>query len=88
MNITLSRETQQLLKKQMKQGGYQQPEEALGDGLLSLEQQETTADFAPGELDKLLAVADAEIERGAVLDGDAALRARKRLRVSSAKKVG
>jgi len=43
-------------------------------GLAFLDQQERSADFEPGMLQKLLAVADAEIERGEVLDGEEVFR--------------
>jgi len=88
MNIFFSASTQKLLKKRMKQGGYRNPDDAVRAGLVYLEQVEHQDDFAPGELDKLLAVADAEIERGEVLDGEEAFRARRRRRAQRAKKAG
>ncbi len=74
MNIDLSPETKKLLEVQIERGGYQSPDDALRAGLLYLEQQEHGGGFEPGELDALLAVADAEIERGEVLDGDEVFR--------------
>jgi Arc/MetJ-type ribon-helix-helix transcriptional regulator len=87
MNISLSSQTQRLLKARMKQGGYSDPDDAVRAGLAYLEQQEHAAEFAPGELDRLLAVADAEIDRGATLDGATALRARRRRRARRSKKA-
>ena len=70
MNLVLSRETQKLLEDRMSKGGYRTPEDAVRAGLESLGQQEQSEDFAPSELAKLLAAADAEIERGELLDGE------------------
>ena len=54
----------------MKRGGYATVEDTLLAGLASLEQRENDGDFAPGELDKLLAEGEADIERGDLLDAD------------------
>ena len=70
MNISLSPQTKRLLNRQMKTGAYSSPDEALRAGLACLEQQERAGDFEPGELQKLLAVADAEIERGELFDAE------------------
>lgn len=77
MNISLSPQTHKLLKARMKQGGYLQPDDAVRAGLAYLQQHEAADDFATGELDRLLAVADSEIESGKTLDGEAAMRARR-----------
>jgi len=82
MNASLGADTHKLLKKQMKRGGYKSAEDALRAGLAYLEQQEHAGGFASGELDKLLAVADADLSRGDLLDGEEALRARRRRRKS------
>lgn len=70
MDLVLSPETQKLLEQRMSRGGYKTPEEAVRAGLAYLEQQEQTGDFAPGELNRLLAEADADIERGDLIDGE------------------
>jgi Arc/MetJ-type ribon-helix-helix transcriptional regulator len=88
MNVSLGPDTQKLLKKQMKRGGYRNEEDAVRAGLAYLEQQEQAGSFEPGELEKLLAVADAEVARGDLLDGEEALRARRRRRARRAKKAG
>ena len=75
MNISLSPKTQKLLKGRMKTGAYRSPDDAVRAGLAYLQQQEHASDFEPGELQKLLAVADAEIERGKLLDGEEVFRA-------------
>jgi Arc/MetJ-type ribon-helix-helix transcriptional regulator len=86
MHLSLSPETQKLLERQMKKGGYQSPEDAVRAGLAYLDQRASAGGFEAGEWDKLLAVADAEIERGDVIDGDEALRARQARRAPRAKK--
>src|SRR2546421_12438151 len=78
--ISLTAQTQKLIQSWMKRGGYPTPDDIVRAALASLEQQERGGDFAPGELDQLLAVADAEIERGEVLDGEEALRQRRQRR--------
>jgi Arc/MetJ-type ribon-helix-helix transcriptional regulator len=88
MNILLSPKTKKLLDRQMKQGGYATADDALRAGLLYLEQQEHAGGFHPGELEKLLAVADAEIDRGDVLDGEESLRQRRQRRSIRTKKAG
>ena len=70
MNIALSPKTRKLLEHRMKRGGYRSADEAVRAGLAYLEQQEHAGEFEPGELDKLLAVANEEIERGELLDGE------------------
>jgi Arc/MetJ-type ribon-helix-helix transcriptional regulator len=80
MNVTLSERTQRLVEEQLVRGGYATPEEVVEAALASLTQQQNVGDFEPGELDALIAVGDAEIERGEVLDGDDALAERKRRR--------
>lgn len=80
MNLILSDETRRMLERQMKVGGYRSAEEAVRAGLAYLEQQEGAGDFEAGELEGLLAVGDAEIERGEVVDGEQALEDRRRRR--------
>ena len=87
MNISIGPRTQRLLKASMKLGGYRNAEDAVQAGLQYLEQQEQSVDFAPGELDRLLAAADQQIERGETIDGEAAFRARRRRRRQIRKKA-
>jgi antitoxin ParD1/3/4 len=70
MNLVLSPETQKLLEERMSKGGYQSPEDAVRAGLAYLGQHEQSGDFRAGELAEFLAVADAEIDRGELLDGE------------------
>ena len=80
MNLILSDKTREMLERQMKVGGYRSAEEAVRAGLAYLEQQESSGDFAAGELEELLAAGDAEIDRGEVFDGERALEERRRRR--------
>jgi Arc/MetJ-type ribon-helix-helix transcriptional regulator len=80
MSITLSKKVNQMIDDRVKSGMYRTPQDVVLAAFASLEQQERVGDFAPGELDKLLAVADEEIDRGELLDGEAAFRERRRLR--------
>jgi len=55
MQLNVSAKTQKLIKDRMKKGGYESSEAVVLAGLASLEQQESFGDFAPGELDELIA---------------------------------
>ena len=74
MSIALAPKTQKLLEKRMKRGGYQSPDDTIRAALAYMEQQELAGEFEAGELEKLLAVADAEIERGELHDGETVFR--------------
>lgn len=88
MKLTLPPKVQRLIEEQVSSGKYETPEDVVAAGLASLEQQQRFADFAPGELDELLAVADEEIDRGELLDGEEAFVARRRRRSRGSKKAG
>ena len=74
MNLTLSPEIQKLIDERLKSRQYPTPEDVVSAGLGCLSQQDHLGEFGPGELDKLLAVADAEIDQGNLLDGEAVFR--------------
>ncbi|HZZ41303.1 MAG TPA: hypothetical protein VFE58_00060 [Tepidisphaeraceae bacterium] len=67
MSISLTLQTQKMVEEQMKKGGYPNPDEAVRAGLASLE---LHGDFEPGELERLLAEGEADIERGDLHDGE------------------
>ena len=67
MDVSLSPELARMMEQRMRVGGYAGPEELLRAALASLEQQERFGDFAPGELEALLAEGEAS---GQPLDGD------------------
>jgi putative addiction module CopG family antidote len=85
MSMSLSPETLKLVEERMKRGGYASPDDVILAALASLERQETGGDFAPGELDDLLA----EGERsGEALDGEQVLAELRELRSRHANKAG
>jgi Arc/MetJ-type ribon-helix-helix transcriptional regulator len=67
MSVVLNPETLRLIEDRLRRGGYANADDVVRAALASLDQQ---TEFEPGELDTLLAVADAEIDRGDVLDGE------------------
>ena len=68
MDIALSPETRQLIEERMRHGGYATPEAVVRAGLDSLDLQDSLADFAPGELDRLIRVGE---QSGEPLEGEA-----------------
>lgn len=77
MNLTLTPEIRKLVERNMERGGYATPEEAILAGMAALEQQMELGDFAPGEMDRLLAQGEAS---GEFLDGDKVLEELRELR--------
>jgi len=63
MVVNLSQETQRLVEKRMKESGFASADEAIRAAFLSWEQTESTDDFAPGELDALIAQAEESLKR-------------------------
>lgn len=80
MTLTLSPATQKMIEEQMGRGGYASPDDVIVAALVSLKQQQAIDGFEPGEVERLLAEGDADIERGDVLDGEEALAQRRRRR--------
>ena len=80
MSVNLSEKTQRIIEEHVGRGGYSNADDLVLAALASLRQQESLGGFVPGELDRLLAVGDADIERGDVLDGELALAERRRRR--------
>ena len=67
-------ELQKFIDDQVSNGYYDSPEEVVEAGLATLEQQARSGGFAPGELDRLLAEGEADIERGDLHDGEEVFR--------------
>ena len=55
MTLTLGPDAQKLIAERMKRGGYASPEEVVLAALASLEREENYGDFAPGEMNALIA---------------------------------
>jgi Arc/MetJ-type ribon-helix-helix transcriptional regulator len=70
MSLSLSEKTRKLIQERMKHGGYATADDAVQAGLASLKRQEAMGDFAPGELDALIAKAEAEFEKGESFDAE------------------
>jgi putative addiction module CopG family antidote len=66
MNLSLSPQVRKQIEQRVRSGTYRTPEDVVAAAVSTLDQQESTGDFQPGELDRLLA----EGERsGAPLEG-------------------
>lgn len=74
MTVSLSTRMQRFVEIKVQNGEYGSPDEVIEAGLAMLEQQERYGDFAPGELDRLLAEGEADIERGDLYDGEQVFR--------------
>ena len=83
MQITLPTEVEEFVHERMKSGAYATAEDVLRAAFVALQQQESFGDFAPGELDVLLAEGEASIAAQGTLDVDAAFNARRARRKAS-----
>lgn len=70
MTITLPPDLQELVEEKVKRGGYGSPEEVVRAALDHFLRQ-ADDDFAPGELNALLAEGTADLERGNTYPGEA-----------------
>jgi len=66
MNISLTPKLKKFVDKKVKAGDYASPEDVVCAAVERLMQE----DFAPGELAALVAVGEAELQRGDVIDGE------------------
>jgi antitoxin ParD1/3/4 len=64
MTITLKPEWQKYVEEQVQSGRFASAEDVLSAALYRLQQDEKVGDFGPGELDALLAVGKAQLDRG------------------------
>lgn len=88
MPLSLSPETEKLVESKMRDGGYRSADDVVRAALATLDQMNRAREFAPGEVDRLLAEADAEIERGDVLDGEEVFRELRELGAKRGKAAG
>ena len=70
MRITLPPRARKLVKDRLKSGRYGSAEEVVLAGLDSLRRQEELGDFAPGELERLVAGGEASIKRERTVPAD------------------
>jgi len=82
MDIHFDPEMQKFIEERLRSGAYGSPEEIVLAGLGALRQQEYLGDFAPGELDFLLAEGENDIAAARVLGADEAMNRRRLMRES------
>jgi len=82
INLFLDPEMQRRIEERVKSGKYATAEDVVCAALLTLDQQESFGDFAPGELNALLAEGERSIAKDGTLDGDEAFRQRQARRSS------
>ncbi|HSI35173.1 MAG: type II toxin-antitoxin system ParD family antitoxin [Phycisphaerae bacterium] len=70
MQITLTPDDQRYIEEQVRAGRYQSVDQVLSAAVANLRQADHTGDFAPGEMDKLIAEAEEDFARGDVLTLD------------------
>jgi antitoxin ParD1/3/4 len=74
MEITLSPSMQEFVERKLREGAYESADHVVEAALAALQLHEKYTDFAPGELDELLAAGEADIEAGRVHDGEEVFR--------------
>jgi Arc/MetJ-type ribon-helix-helix transcriptional regulator len=88
MNLTLPIKIQKLIKQRVKSGKYRRAEDVVTAAISTLDQQDSFGDFAPGELDGLLAKGEQDIKHGRVIAADRAFARLKRISATRRKKTG
>ena len=79
---------QAMIDELMRRGGYANLDDLLVAAFAALNDATSADDLAAGELDAMLAEGDADIEAGNVMDGEEALKERRRRRATQAKRAG
>jgi antitoxin ParD1/3/4 len=77
MNVSLDPELQKFVDEKVSAGEYPSADEVVRAGLKRLMHED---DFAPGELNALIAVGEAELQRGETVDGEEVFRELRELR--------
>lgn len=80
MNLQLPADLEKLIEDRVRAGRYATPVDVVAAALQSLDQQDCAGDFAPGELDALLAEGERSIQEQGTLDGEEAYQQRRRKR--------
>ena len=70
MTITLPAKARRLVNDRLRSGRYASAEEVVLAGLASLTRQEELGDFAPGELEQLVAEGERSIRAEGTVDAD------------------
>jgi hypothetical protein len=79
MTLQISSSTLRLIEKKMTSGKFDAPEAVVLAGLAALDQK-PLGDFAPGELNRLLAEGEQSVQRHGTFDGGNALATRRKRR--------
>lgn len=74
MNIQLQSEVTEYIEGQVRAGRNNSADEVVAAAVYRMMRDERLGDFVPGELDKLVAEGEADIQRGDVLDGEEVFR--------------
>ncbi|HEV8607271.1 MAG TPA: hypothetical protein VGQ99_18170 [Tepidisphaeraceae bacterium] len=85
MRLNLKPATEQLIRQKVSSGEYSTPADVVEAALATLEQQ-TRFDFAPGELERLIAEGEESIKKFGTLDGPSAFKRRRRRRALARRK--
>jgi antitoxin ParD1/3/4 len=88
MRISLTPEIEQYIREQLKAGQFKSADELVQLAVEYFRSRRALdqTQFDPGELSRLIAVGQAEADRGESLDGDEALRLRRERRVRNPSK--
>ncbi len=70
MQVSLSSELKRFVEEQLNAGVYSTPEDVLRAAVAALRQAERFGDFAPEELDALLAKGEHSLDGGGAVDAD------------------
>jgi putative addiction module CopG family antidote len=70
MELPLTSKTRRQIEAKVSSGRYSTAEDVVRAGLAALDQQESFGDFAPGELDALLAEGEESIRREGTIPAD------------------
>jgi Arc/MetJ-type ribon-helix-helix transcriptional regulator len=80
MQLSLRPDIEKFIAKEVKSGRFASAEDMVTAAILSLKQEELFGDFAPGEMNELLAEGERSIETEGTIDGDTAFRNRRKRR--------
>ena len=71
MDISLSQELEQFIKEKVSAGRYSSPSDVVQNALLRLKRDESGEKISTEEMEEMIAVGQAEADRGELLDADA-----------------
>jgi Arc/MetJ-type ribon-helix-helix transcriptional regulator len=83
MTLSLPPKIKKLINDRVRSGKYRTPEDVVAAAMSSLDQHDRIDEFAPGELDALLAEGERDIRHGDVMEADKAFAELRRLCAAS-----